>query len=122
MTKADPVITAQIGTGFRRGNQIIGRQGILGIWHRYFDQLSAHFYQFIDRTANRRLDFRLHPGHEIFTRQADFQSLDASSQFRCVVGNRRIDRSRVASVVTADCAEDQRAVADVAGKRTDLVE
>lgn len=122
MAEPDAVITTQVGAGFRRGDEVIGGQSILRVRHGYFDQFSAHGDQFVNGATDRRFDGRFHAGHEIFAGQADLQAFDARAQVFRIVGNRRVDRGRIAAVMAADRPEHQCAVPDIFRKRSDLVE
>ena len=119
---AHAVIAREVGRGFRRRHDVIGRQRVFRVRQRDIDHLGAGILQPCDALAPQRLDLARHAVEAVLLRNADLHALDRAAERRLVVRHRQVDRGRVLRIVPRHRAHQQRGVAHRAGNRTGLVE
>ena len=106
---AHAVIAREIGRGFRRRHDVIGRQRVFGVRQRNLDHLGAGILQPLGALLPQRLDFRRHAVDPVFLRNADPHALSP------------ICRSRLRSPAPAGrrwwCPSDRGPPSSAAGSR-----
>src|SRR5262249_54483055 len=117
---AHAVIAGEIGRGFRRRHDVVGRQGIFGVRKRHRDDVGAGGLKPLRAALPQVFYFSRHTVDAVLLRNADLHGLDRFADSRLVVRNGLIDRGRVFGVVPRHRGEQDGNVAHRARERPRL--
>ena len=120
--EADAVVPRQVRRAFRRRHDVIGRQRVLGVRQRDFDDGSARRLHHLDPLLPQRHDLGRSAVDAVLLRDADLHALDRAADRLLVVGHREVGASGVLGVVPCHRAQKDRAVAHGARERPRLIE
>ena len=116
------VIAGEVGRSLGRGDDVVGRQRVSGVWQRDLHQLRTLGSQPVRTALPDRRHLGRHAGDRIFLRDADAQAAHVAGKPAGPVRHRKVGRGAVHRVVAGHGLQQQRAVLDRARHRPRLVQ
>ena len=108
---ADAVVAREVRRTLARGDQVVGGQGVGGVWQRDLADRGAEPLETVDRRADRGGDAGLDPLAERLGDHPDPQPFDPTLEGVGVGRDRHVQGRRIAWVVAGEHLEHRRRVA-----------
>ena len=119
---ADAVEAGQVRRRFRRGDDVVGGDGVLGVGEGNLDNFSTLGGEGLDGSLDISADAGIDPVAEVFFGDAELEAIYAIVKGGEVVGHRDIEAGGIRRIKSGDGLENARGIFDGLRERADLVE
>ena len=110
MAVADAVEAGKVRRGFRRGDDVVGGDGVLGVGQGNLDDFRALGGEFLDGGLDVFADAGVDAFAKVFLGNAEFEAFHAVVEAGEVIGDRGVEAGRVERIAAGDGLEDERGV------------
>ncbi len=118
----DAVVSGQVRARLCRTNDVVGREGVIGVRKRNLPTLGPPFFKQPNTVLDCFLDVGLHALDEILFGNTNSHPLDISDQGLFEVWDLNIHRSRISGIQSANRVHQDGTVFHIPGDGADLVE